>query len=230
MSSIKQKIKISIIILVFIIILIALTYFIYEKLNYTLSEVEEILNTPKSTSNMHVVIDGVEDSEPTYIEVFMKDNFYYVIYKTNKSANISQESYYNPETLELVNVDQEQKGILETPDASIENIYILTANEDFNNSKIDASEYKFLGKENVNGKKCLKVCFIIEDEETREDYYYIDLEDNKIIKQEVFTPNHSSGELEKTTELTYTYSYDTLTDNDVKKFDIDDYPDYLLLE
>ena len=31
------------------------------------------------------------------------------------------------------------------------------------------------------------------------------------------------------TELTYTYSYDTLTDNDVKKFDIDDYPDYLLL-
>ena len=94
MSSIKQKLKTSIIILVFIIILVALIYFIYEKLDYTLSEVEELLNSPKSTSNMHVVIDGIENNESTYTEIFMKDSFYYVIYKTNKSANISQECYY----------------------------------------------------------------------------------------------------------------------------------------
>lgn len=229
MSSIKQKLKTSIIILVFIIILVALIYFIYEKLDYTLSEVEELLNSPKSTSNMHVVIDGIENNESTYTEIFMKDNFYYVIYKTNKSANISQECYYNPETLELINVDQEQEGILETPSSSEENLSFLTANEDFINSKNYASEYKFLGREDINGKKCLKIRFLINDEETREDYYYIDLEDNNIIKQEVYTQSYSSSELKKTTELTYTYSYDTLTDNDVKKFDIDDYPDYLLL-
>ena len=118
---------------------------------------------------------------------------------------------------------------METPSSSEENLSFLTANEDFINSKNDASEYEFLGREDINGKKCLKIRFLINDEETREDYYYIDLEDNNIIKQEIYTQGYSSNELEKTTELTYTYSYDTLTDNDVKKFDIDDYPDYLLL-
>lgn len=107
--SIKQKLRTAIIIVICIMILITIVYFIYEKLDYTLSEVEEILNSPKNVSNMHVVIDGNIDNELTYTEIFMKDNFYYVIYKTTSSSQISQESFYNPETLELINVDLEQK-------------------------------------------------------------------------------------------------------------------------
>lgn len=226
--SIKQKLRTAIIIVICIMILITIIYFIYEKLDYTLSEVEELLNSPKNVSNMHITIDGNIDNESTYTEIFMKDNFYYVIYKDTSSGETSQESFYNPETSELIDVDFEQKGILETPDTSLENLYFLTSNEDFTNSKTNATEYKYLGKEDVNGKKCLKVRFTREDDGIIEDYYYIDLEDNNIIKYKAYSQNYS-GEFEKTTELTYTYTYDNLTDNDVKKFDIDDYPDYLLL-
>ena len=59
MSSIKQKLKLSLIIVIIIIILIALIFFIYEKSNYTLAEIEEILNTPKSITNMHILIEGI---------------------------------------------------------------------------------------------------------------------------------------------------------------------------
>lgn len=227
--SIKQKLRTAIIIVICIMMLITIIYFIYEKLDYTLSEVEELLNYPQNVSNMHITITGNIDNESTYTEIFMKDNFYYVIYKDTSSSKISHESFYNPETLEQIDVDLEQKGILETPDTSLEDLYFFTFNEDFVNSKINATEYKYLGKEDVNGKKCIKVRFTIENNGIMEDYYYIDLDNNNIIKHETYSQNYS-GKFEKNTELIYTYTYDTLTDNDVKRFDIDDYPDYLLLE
>ena len=227
--SIKQKLKTAIIIVIFIIILIAIIFFIYEKLDYTLSEVEELLSSPKNVSNMSVIIDNSTNDESTYTEIFMKNNFYYVIYKANSSSEILQESFYNPETMEMTDVDLEQKGILITPSTSLENLPFLTSIEDFTNSKTNAIEYKYLGKENTNGKKCLKVRFTRDDDGIIEDYYYIDLEDNNIIKHETYYQNYS-GEFEKTSEITYSYTYDSLSDNDVKKFDIDDYPDYLLLE
>ena len=46
--SIKQKLRTAIIIVICIMILITIIYFIYEKLDYTLSEVEELLNSPKN--------------------------------------------------------------------------------------------------------------------------------------------------------------------------------------
>ncbi len=227
MSSIKQKLKLSLIIVIIIIILIALIFFIYEKSNYTLAEIEEILNTPKSITNMHILIEGISNNELTYTEIFMKDNFYYVTYRNNNTSPIFQECYYNPEISELVNVDREQEGILYTPETSIENLPFLTTSEDFDNSKNNYTNFEYLGKETVNDKKCLKICFTQEDEGIEN--YYIDPDNNIIVKHEVYSPNYSSGEIEKITDLTYTYSYNTLTDNDVKKFNVDDYPNYLLL-
>ena len=74
-------------------------------------------------------------------------------------------------------------------------------------------------KENVNGKKCIKVSFT---DDVSKYYFYIDLETNFIVKHEAYHGD-SKENLEMTVAGIYEYYPNTVTDEQILKFDKNNY-------
>ena len=87
------------------------------------------------------------------------------------------------------------------------------------------------GKVKVDGKECIKVSLLNKNATDRieKDYYYINLEDNNVLKDETYIGTDKDN-LEKEYESNYTYSFDTVTDEDMLHFDKADFPDYQIFE
>lgn len=79
-------------------------------------------------------------------------------------------------------------------------------------------KYKYIGKEILEGKKYIK--FSLEDS-TNKEIYFIDVENRVVSKIEYY---YGNNELYST--LYYTYSYNTVRDEDIAKFDISNYSEY----
>lgn len=88
-------------------------------------------------------------------------------------------------------------------------------------------KYKYIGKENIEGKEYIK-CSLTSDNNLERTCYYIDIQDKTIAKIEYYTNYENEFELQSTTN--YTYSYNTVTDEDVAKFDVNQYSDYKYIE
>lgn len=85
------------------------------------------------------------------------------------------------------------------------------------------NKYKYIGKEKIDGKTYIK--FSIESKNSVEKtIYYVDLQDRTMSKIERY-----SGQ-ELISILSYTYSYNTVTDEDVAKFNINNYSEYQYIE
>ncbi len=84
-------------------------------------------------------------------------------------------------------------------------------------------KYKYIGKEKVEEKEYIK--FSIEnDGKIAKEIYYVDTQNKIMSKSESYINTWSSTELDSITS--YTYSYNTVTDEDVTKFDISNYSEY----
>ena len=119
--------------------------------------------------------------------------------------------------------DSEPKSVITFLGTSQEDMfYNYFSNERHLSENCNAETYKYMGKEKVEGKQCIKIAFINSLETV---YEYINLEDNRIVREEIYSMN-TSNELEKNIDMTYTYSYDTVTDGDIKVFDKNNYSDY----
>ena len=108
-----------------------------------------------------------------------------------------------------------------------ETFSILSEKAKQNKENVD---YKYYGKENVEGRECIKVSF----EESLTDkvverYFYIDVENNYIIKCEYYEGTNDQ-ELNKIQTEPYSYEFNSVTDDDILKFDINNYPDYQYTE
>ncbi len=91
---------------------------------------------------------------------------------------------------------------------------------EFNN---DYKKYKYIGKETIEGKECIKIEFT-DINKLYKEYYYIDVSNRVVTKKEYYS-NYGDG-FELDTIYNYTYSYNTVTEEDIPKFDINNYPDY----
>lgn len=220
--SLTKKIFITIIIIIFLIGILILSIFLYNKSKYSLENVTNMLNSAKEALNIHITTNYSGKEERTCTDTFLKDNVYYVITKDASSTEPIQEHFYNSEDSNLISVNYKDKTITTISNISSNNLpFLATTNFFLESSK--NSEFKYLGKEKVDNKECLKVCLTYNSE--TKTYYYIDLKNNCIIREESFNLNNS-GEWEKISEVTYTYSYNSVTDNDIIKFDAINYPNY----
>ena len=229
----KKKSMIVLIFVIIIIVAIIAGVIIYKNSTYSLEKVKSLLNSGKETENMKITEEVSSENgnyENQTYEQYIKDNYIYSITK-NSDSEVIGKVLYNKENSELITILDNQKQITvnnNNLDENDKNTKVLK-DESFMtliNSNAGA-DYEYCGKEEINGKECIKVSLLNKNvvEKVEKEYYYIDLEDNHIIKNEIYEGTDENN-LKKTDEITYTYSYDTVKDEDILKFDRADYPDY----
>ena len=229
----KKKSMIVLIFVIIIIVAIIAGVIIYKNYTYSLEKVKSLLNSGKETENMKITEEVSSENgnyENQTYEQYIKDNYIYSITK-NSDSEVIGKVLYNKENSELITILDNQKQITvnnNNLDENNKNTKVLK-DESFMtliNSNAGA-DYEYCGKEEINGKECIKVSLLNKNvvEKVEKEYYYIDLEDNHIIKNEIYEGTDENN-LKKTDEVTYTYSYDTVKDEDILKFDRADYPDY----
>lgn len=227
----KKKIIISIIIIAILVASIIGSIFYIQTQKYTYAEALELLN-PKITNNMSVIITENNPSGETYREEFYKkDNLTYE--KFLNGENALHEVIYNFETKEQNTIVHYSKEYYTT---TIEDptIDVLESRISFFDTVIRegiTTTYTFYGKEMVNDSKCIKFSidydsnyFIGNDFPVRL-YYYLNIDDTRLEKLEYYNISNAN-EHELLTSMTFNYSYDTVTDENILKFDPNNYSDY----
>ena len=216
----KKNTKLILIILV-IIILISLVFLIIRFLSkpeYTLKDITSLIKTPQFTDNMYVKIESISTNHPNNSnsgvileEFYILGNKQYLTTKSND--NLTQAELIDYDSKTEIQIDYTYKkinyfNVLKSDNPIMPHItsYIGILNT--------AKNYKYLGRETLNNIEYIK--FSINNELT----YYINSQTNYIDKIEAY-----EGENLVWT-LNYTYSYNTVTEDNILKFDINNYPDY----
>lgn len=213
----------KLIMLVFLIVMILLV--IYIKLDYSLSKISDMISKSNEIPNNIYIKEEVTDKAGTNItEIYRKDNLIYEhIYKDDMFQY--EDVIWNFETKKKININYffkdihiekiEGKGIVNPVNVLFDGLR--------EGIKETESKYEYYGKVDVDGKKCLK--FSLTNNELKErKYYYIDVENKNLYKKEVGSYYKSKFTLYYT--FVYTYSYNTVTDEDILKFDPNNYQDF----
>lgn len=216
----KLVIFIFLIILILSIILSFSILFICPRIKYSLQNVQNLLISQKDMSNIYINKETIQNDKIIYDNEYVKDGFIYNVSKDSFQQTLC-ESFYNPDTNEKIVVLNNENKILMSK--SFEDMILSEASNFINLSQNSNYHYKYIGKENINGNKCLKVSLTnsLEDKISI-DYYYIDLESKYIIKNESYEGSDLNN-LEKTLETNYTYINDVVVDADIYKFDTNNY-------
>lgn len=219
-----KKLKLLIILIVIIILIVAVRFFSTPE--YSFDDIVNLLDkSDKATDNMSIKVEDVHVNGTKYTEeIYAKDDIIYVhnedienmeiTNKTDEIWNYDDKSintiYYSTKTIASGKIEGNGKS------NPVTNILIGFSRKLKSTPK---RLYKYYGITENDGKKFLK--FSIESEDsTSKLYFYINLEDENVLKTEIYRNN----EHESTT--TITYSYGTVTDDDIFKFDINNYADY----
>lgn len=231
MSKVKKYI---IIVFIFIVIFLIGNY-LYQKYTYTLEKVSFMLNSAELPSNIHTEHKSYhgDSTEPIYyINTYKTDNLAYVL-QENDSQKIEQ--FYDYNLLKHIIILHNEKKIFSYPCEADEGSAIPFRETFFiaveqHGLYEHRGNYKFHGIETINGNKCIKVSLTDNYEnEIDVNYFYIDLETNFIIKKESYSGKNKK-ELKRNYAETVEYNFNTVTDDQVLKFDINNYPDYEYIE
>ena len=216
----KKNTKLILIILI-ILILIALAILLVKFLSkpeYTLKDITSLIKTPQFTDNMYVKIESISTNHPNNSnsgvileEFYILGNKQYLTTKSNDNLTQAELIDYNSKT--EIQIDYTYKKINYFNVLKSDNPIMphITSHIGILNT---AKNYKYLGRETLNNIEYIK--FSINNELT----YYINSQTNYIDKIEAY-----EGENLVWT-LNYTYSYNTVTEDNILKFDINNYPDY----
>lgn len=229
-----SKKKIMILIVTILIVAVIAGIIIYRNSTYSLEEVKEMITSGKETDNMHVIEEvKTEETTTAIYEQYKKDNLVYSITKDGNSK-ITGRTLYNKETQDYITISDDEKIIIIDKEEPKENKYGPTMATDSFMTVINShagADYEYCGKVKVDGKECIKVSLLNKNatERIEKDYYYINLEDNNVLKCENYIGTDANN-LEKDSELNYTYSFDTVKDEDMLHFDRADFPDYQIFD
>lgn len=225
-------------ILILAVIIIAGVKFI-TKPEYTAEEALNLID-PKISDNMYLKIEThttIKDDEniipDSTEEFYIKDKKGYKKFST--PDEIMQEFFFDFENNEQRNVFHYKKEINFFEMNSLNNpSEIISSSLDFHKNNLEDAKdtYEYCGKEIIDGKKCIKVSVQYEEDkfleinEKSKSYFYIDIENKSIIKEDIYIIN--GNELELLGTITVTYLYDTVQDDDILKFDSNNYPGYTI--
>lgn len=231
--------KILLLVLILIIAIFILNFIILPKYIYSLDKVSSMLNSATLPKNIHIheTYQAI-DSTTNYMDIFIKDDIEYS-YQKSTSNNPSVDdidmlsicdkdkviTIFNKE--KIINVHKNENNPSDFQNPYIDNFFILVEMHGLYEYR---GIYKYCGKEKINGKKCIKVSMTDNlENETNVNYYYIDLETNLILKVESYSGNNEN-ELKLYSTASYEYYFNSVTDDDIPKFDINNYPDYQYTE
>ncbi len=219
-----KNLKKSLILFVVIISILIIFLYIYQKSTYTVEEISAMLNTTNFPNNIYIKVDTFAGNTDTYSETkefYIKDNFEYIY-----SLDGNNEEIYDLENYKFINIIHKDKVInlynnivAPNPNNDLKGNFFhsLLENKTYSNKGI----YKYCGKTTINGKKCIKISMTNDFKlYTEVKYYYIDLETTYIVKNEFYS------EGEKIYSQILYYEENAVTDEDVQKFDINNYPNY----
>ena len=227
----KKKIILSLIIIAILLAAIVGAIFYVDKNNYTYDEALELLN-PQITNNMSVIITETNPSGDNYKEEFYrKDKVSYE--KFSNGDNALHEILYNLETLEQNNIIHYSKEYynLSIEDPSLD---VIGARLSFFNTLMKegiTTSYTFYGKEKIQDADCIKFSidytsdYFLGNEYPVRLYYYLNIDESRLEKLEYYNTSNAT-EHELLTTMEFYYSYDTVTDENILKYDANNYSDY----
>lgn len=225
----KKYFKVLIIVLVIIMLLIVAK--VLKKEEIAFNEISKLIN-PQITKNMSLKINS-NGMDGNYLEeYYIKDKLAYEkFYVDNEKIH---EFTFDFETKEQANVFHNSKEIflyrIEDQDLNIISNK-LSYYKDLISKSIENS-YKYYGKEIKNNNEVIKISVDFEekffsdiDNITRL-YFYIGTESKSIEEIEHYNIVNNKEELFLTDN--FTYSYDTVIDENILKFDINNYTEYVI--
>mgnify|MGYP002708908013 CR=1 FL=1 len=213
----KNKRNIIILIVIAFIVLISCTLYFIMKNKYSRDNITNLVKNASIPNNIY--IENTMYENDTYLGVakfYIKDNNEY-IYQENKNQE-KVEIYIDNENNTSITILHTEKIITQNN---------ITENIDFEaplknnllevlNNKEEYS-YTFKGKEKIDEINCLKIS--LTNNENSNYTYYIDENAGYIVQYE----NENSKE-------TYKYNINSVTDEQLKMFNLDDYSEYSLIE
>lgn len=220
----KNKVK-YIVLFIAIILLIGLVIFIINKNNgYSLENIHNLITNQKEKSNYAIHSETkylTGEKLDIYYDEYHKDNYSYRVGTMSNETEVTKyEIYTDYNTNERINVDDNTKAIIYF---KLDNIGTSYTGDQETVLKASKENYSYLGKEEVNGKEIVK--FKVQ-EGSSEIIMYLEPETGNIIKSEYYYV--VEGNLEKVEETTYEYTYNNV--NEIKTFDIENYPEYKYIE
>lgn len=226
----KKKICFFSAILIIVIIAIILVT-VFKKENYDVEKINSLISA-NMTNNMCLkseitVEENLDSFMNTRSEIYIKDNKisikYYIGTEYEEGVNkLIQESFIDTNNKTQTNIIHYAKQIL---NVEYNEFYKNSITEQINYYKEDIElskdTYKYCGKENG----IIKFSIFTNNFEAGEqkEYFYINEKEKHLEKVEVYNLNEGEEKLYSTT--TFSYSYDSVKDEDVN-FDITKYPDY----
>ncbi len=214
----KNKKTLVALIVIILIALIVLTLCIAMNNKYSRDSITDLVKNSTISNNIYIENNMYENN--SYVGVakfYIKDNMEY-IYQENKNQE-KIETYINNESNISTTVLHSEKIITQTNNNYTDFNSVLQPLKDTLLNELNDSlqyQYKYCGKELVNEINCIKIS--LTNNENNENYnYYIDETTGYIVQYE----NESS----KNKEI-YKYELNSVTDEQIKVFNLDDYSDY----
>ena len=225
----KKKILIVLgIILVIVIAVVGIMFFKGES-NYTLEDVQKIIEKSyEKKDNMYMASEYFDEQGNSLAKTETYINGNITCSKQYSKSELEAELIINSNDNSLYTIMHKEKNIyfhsnypIDTNLETNEFIYSAARNETNENQGI----YEYIGKEEIDGKECIKVSLTdIVDDLKSVTNYYIDINSGYILKSE----NIEDGKV--IMSLVNTYEIGTVTDENASGFDISKYPEYTLVE
>ncbi len=230
-----KKTKLLIVILAIIVVTISLAILVLRVLSkpeYTLEEMDAYINKsiPNNVYYKRELFNSKNNLD--YItEIYVKDEKTYVHIKDFKRST-DEEFLCDYKNNTEIRVDHNEKIFV---------MYLANNNGYFLKNplyyEIRAykmffyNKYKYLGVQALDGKEHMKILLYSRYNRL---YMYINQEDRRISKVEVYS-RYDENDVKQhkyilnCTDI-FSYSYDTVTDEDIPEFDINNYPNYNLID
>lgn len=216
----KKLFLIFIIIIVFILLILSF--------RNSKPDLATILNkTVKIPDNVYIKEEMINNANTTTTtNTYKKDNIIYQHIENDDTA-ATQDILFDFNTHKEIIVDNLSKTIdtFEIADDSyspLTDIFIS-----FNElSKEELEKYKYEGEETINGINCAKIS--LTQNSYNITYFYIATDTGLLYQKEEGQYYNDAFTLYY--KYNYTYSYNTVTDDDILEFNAENYPDYTYLE
>lgn len=218
----KKYVKILEVIIIIAAICVIILY-LKNKPKYTLEELASFIND-EIGNNMYLKVEvTLEDTGGKEIEeYYMKDNSLYGHFYKDDIAQL-EDVLYDYSNNQKIDIVYDSKIISVAKEDSLVNPVKETIQSIIDDIESSADKYEYLGTEEIDGKE--HIVFSLEDKtEFSKTYYYLDYQNGCVDKIEYYSTYNDK--LMFTYE--YTYSYDTVTDDDILTFDISDYDGFTI--
>ena len=200
---------------------------LFIKNTYNLENVSSMISSSTLPTNVHIKSEIVSDESTQYVDYYIKDNNIYVSQKDNSSTIVETlKNLENSEQIIIMHTDKIiiKSSVVSNMEVPLKDTFSILAEKAKKSEEL--VKYKYCGKEIIGEKECIKVS--IEENSTDKVevmYFYVDLENSYIIKYEYYE-GINDKELNKIQTITYSYQFNSVTDDNIPKFDINNYPDY----